>query len=137
MIYKSYCAINIAYYPFDIQNCTLKFGTWTYHVSRVYEFVDSDGILNPFPQGLLVNLQFLTNNESTVLERGWDLEDYVPSIEWEILSKYMKVILEDFHHRVFRLTSYSTRNCLCMLCGSLSRSNIRLHCPTQTIILHC
>ncbi|CAF1318383.1 unnamed protein product [Adineta ricciae] len=67
MIYKSYCAINIAYYPFDIQNCTLKFGTWTYH-------------------GRLVNLQFLTDNESTVLERGWDLEDYVPSIEWEILS---------------------------------------------------
>jgi hypothetical protein len=32
MIYKSYCSIDIEYYPFDRQNCTLKFGTWTYHV---------------------------------------------------------------------------------------------------------
>ncbi|CAF1203807.1 unnamed protein product [Rotaria sp. Silwood1] len=67
MVYKSYCFIDIQYYPFDRQNCTLKFGTWSYH-------------------GSLVNLQFLTNNESSVLERGWDLEDYTPSIEWEILN---------------------------------------------------
>ena len=68
MIYKSYCSIDIQYYPFDIQNCTLKFGTWTYH-------------------GSLVNLQFLTDNQSVIFERGWDLEEYNPSIEWEILSK--------------------------------------------------
>ncbi|CAF2512317.1 unnamed protein product [Rotaria sp. Silwood2] len=67
MVFKSYCFINIQYYPFDTQNCTLKFGTWSYH-------------------GSLVNLQFLTNNESSILERGWDLEDYTPSIEWEILN---------------------------------------------------
>lgn len=30
MIYKSYCAINIEYYPFDIQDCYMKFGTWTH-----------------------------------------------------------------------------------------------------------
>ncbi|CAF0748630.1 unnamed protein product [Rotaria sordida] len=67
MIYKSYCEIDIQYYPFDIQNCTLKFGTWTY-------------------SGSLVNLQFLTDNQSVIFERGWDLEDYTPSIEWEILN---------------------------------------------------
>ena len=75
MIYKSYCSIDIQYYPFDIQNCTLKFGTWTYY-------------------GALVNLQFLTNNESAVLERGWDLEDYTPSIEWEILSRVPSIHTE-------------------------------------------
>ncbi|CAF4478627.1 unnamed protein product [Rotaria socialis] len=67
MIYKSYCSIDIQYYPFDIQNCTLKFGTWTYY-------------------GSLVNLQFLTKHQSAIFERGWDLEDYTPSIEWEILN---------------------------------------------------
>ena len=36
MIYKSYCSIDIEYYPFDIQNCTLKFGTWTYHVRFLF-----------------------------------------------------------------------------------------------------
>ena len=84
MIYKSYCSIDIQYYPFDIQNCTLKFGTWTYY-------------------GALVNLQFLTNNESAVLERGWDLEDYTPSIEWEILSneERLKFTRSERHGSVF------------------------------------
>ncbi len=36
MIYKSYCSIDIQYYPFDKQNCTLKFGTWTYHVNKTF-----------------------------------------------------------------------------------------------------
>ena len=74
MIYKSYCSINIQYYPFDSQNCSLKFGTWTY-------------------DGSLVNLQFITNNQSSVIERGWDLEDYTPSIEWEIISKFLRIHL--------------------------------------------
>lgn len=68
MIYKSYCSIDIQYYPFDSQNCTLKFGTWTY-------------------DGSLVNLQFINNNQSAVIEDAWDLEDYTPSIEWEIIGK--------------------------------------------------
>ncbi|UJR16011.1 hypothetical protein I4U23_002926 [Adineta vaga] len=67
MIYKSYCPINIHLYPFDKQNCTLKFGTWSY-------------------SGSLVNLQFLTDHQSILIERGWDLEDYTPSIEWDILD---------------------------------------------------
>ena len=72
MTYKSYCAINIRHYPFDEQNCTLKFGTWTY-------------------SGSLVNLQFINNGQLSVIERGWDLEDYMPSIEWEILGKFIRI----------------------------------------------
>ena len=30
VVYKSSCKINILYYPFDEQNCTTKFGSWTY-----------------------------------------------------------------------------------------------------------
>ena len=44
MIYKSYCSIDIQYYPFDRQNCTLKFGTWTYHVNQ-FLILYSDKIL--------------------------------------------------------------------------------------------
>lgn len=29
-IYKSTCAIDILYFPFDTQECNLKFGSWTY-----------------------------------------------------------------------------------------------------------
>jgi len=29
-IFRSTCAVNILYFPFDIQICKLKFGSWTY-----------------------------------------------------------------------------------------------------------
>jgi len=65
VIYKSYCAINIQYYPFDVQNCTLKFGTWSHN-------------------GNLVDLNHKSGQ--IVVDVGVDLHDYYPSIEWDILS---------------------------------------------------
>ncbi len=35
VIYKSYCAIDIEHYPFDEQNCLLKFGTWSHNGNLV------------------------------------------------------------------------------------------------------
>jgi len=29
-IFRSTCSVDILYFPFDIQICTLKFGSWTY-----------------------------------------------------------------------------------------------------------
>jgi len=29
-IFRSTCPINITYFPFDIQICNMKFGSWTY-----------------------------------------------------------------------------------------------------------
>ena len=29
-IFKSTCKIDITWFPFDDQNCTMKFGSWTY-----------------------------------------------------------------------------------------------------------
>ena len=29
-IFRSTCSVDILYFPFDIQVCTLKFGSWTY-----------------------------------------------------------------------------------------------------------
>ncbi|CAF3973801.1 unnamed protein product [Rotaria sp. Silwood2] len=65
VIYKSYCAINIQYYPFDEQKCTLKFGTWSHN-------------------GNLVDLNHKSGQ--IVADIGVDLTDYYPSIEWDILA---------------------------------------------------
>ena len=34
-IFKSTCQIDITWFPFDDQNCDMKFGSWTYDGSKV------------------------------------------------------------------------------------------------------
>ena len=34
-IYKSSCTIDVEYFPFDEQECTLIFGSWTYSIDEV------------------------------------------------------------------------------------------------------
>ena len=60
-ILKSRCGINVEYFPFDDQKCTLKFTSWTY-------------------DGFRVNI---TNKESTA-----DLTSYLPSGEFELISAH-------------------------------------------------
>ncbi|VEL25919.1 unnamed protein product [Protopolystoma xenopodis] len=61
-IFKSTCTIDIRNFPFDYQNCHLRFASWTHDGHRM-------------------DLQFF-NNETTV-----DTEDYTESNEWEITAK--------------------------------------------------
>lgn len=41
-IFKSYCEIIVTYFPFDEQNCSMKFGTWTYDGTVVDIFPESE-----------------------------------------------------------------------------------------------
>ncbi|GAU97762.1 hypothetical protein RvY_09001 [Ramazzottius varieornatus] len=68
-IYKSYCLINVEYFPYDQQSCKMKFGSWTY-------------------DGWAVDLKPLRGyiNDSIDIKIGMDLSEYYPSIEWDILQ---------------------------------------------------
>ncbi|XP_034429927.1 acetylcholine receptor subunit alpha-like [Hippoglossus hippoglossus] len=41
-IFKSYCEIIVLHFPFDLQNCSMKLGTWTYDGNLVVVNPDSD-----------------------------------------------------------------------------------------------
>lgn len=58
-IYKSSCSIDVTFFPFDQQNCKMKFGSWTYDKAKI----DLERI------------------EETV-----DLKDYWESGEWAIVN---------------------------------------------------
>jgi hypothetical protein len=60
-IFKSTCQINIQKFPYDHQNCSMKFGSWTY---------DGDSI----------DIQFYDNT------RDINLIEYTESNEWEIIT---------------------------------------------------
>ncbi|KAK2569377.1 Neuronal acetylcholine receptor subunit alpha-3 [Acropora cervicornis] len=58
-IIESSCKIHVTNYPFDQQNCKLKFGSWTHEVNRL----------------------------ALTLERpSADLHEYSPSVEWELIG---------------------------------------------------
>ncbi|CAI9716419.1 neuronal acetylcholine receptor subunit beta-3-like isoform X2, partial [Octopus vulgaris] len=61
VIYKSSCAIDISHFPFDEQECVLKFGSWTY-------------------DGNKLDVNFLDNLTKI------DLSEYMPSNAWEIIE---------------------------------------------------
>lgn len=58
-IFKSSCAINVEYFPFDQQKCTMKFASWTY-------------------DGFQVNL--INSGDTT------DLSNYVANGEWDLVA---------------------------------------------------
>ncbi|OXU23952.1 hypothetical protein TSAR_008607 [Trichomalopsis sarcophagae] len=67
-IYKSFCEIDVEYFPFDQQTCFMKFGSWTY-------------------DGYTVDLRHLLQAEdSNEIDVGIDLTDYYISVEWDILE---------------------------------------------------
>uniref|UniRef100_A0A4X2KRE2 Cholinergic receptor nicotinic alpha 2 subunit n=1 Tax=Vombatus ursinus TaxID=29139 RepID=A0A4X2KRE2_VOMUR len=58
-IYKSSCSIDVTFFPFDQQNCKMKFGSWTYDKAKI---------------------------DLEQMEKMVDLKDYWESGEWAIIN---------------------------------------------------
>lgn len=94
-IFKSSCPINVRYFPYDIQECFMKFGSWTYNghqgsiksVSLItrYQIFKSSLIIS-------VSLKHITQkripeHEGNVhIDHAIDLKDFYPSVEFELLE---------------------------------------------------
>ncbi|GIY77269.1 acetylcholine receptor subunit alpha-like [Caerostris extrusa] len=67
-IYKSSCEIDVEFFPFDVQTCLMKFGSWTY-------------------DGFKVDLRHKDEVRGTnLVEIGIDLTEFYLSVEWDILE---------------------------------------------------
>ncbi|BFZ17533.1 hypothetical protein BsWGS_20572 [Bradybaena similaris] len=85
-VFKSSCSIDIRHFPFDVQSCHLKFGSWTYDGSKL-------------------DLQFHYSEVS-----GFEMNDYITSNEWDIEEstadrnvKYYPCCPEPYVDLVFKL----------------------------------
>lgn len=67
-IYKSYCGIDVEFFPFDEQECRMKFGSWTY-----------DGFMLD-----LRHMNQLPSNNSIAI--AMDLRDFYISTEWDVME---------------------------------------------------
>lgn len=56
-ITKSSCSVDVAYFPFDLQECHFTFGSWTHNGNQMDLFNALDSA---------------------------DLADFVPNVEWEV-----------------------------------------------------
>uniref|UniRef100_A0A1I8HTS5 Neur_chan_LBD domain-containing protein n=1 Tax=Macrostomum lignano TaxID=282301 RepID=A0A1I8HTS5_9PLAT len=80
IIFKSQCEINVEFFPFDTQICTLKLGTWTHngylidlrHVAQKAE-ADRTGMKN-------------FDNCEAFIDYAVDLSQFVDNVEWDILE---------------------------------------------------
>lgn len=73
-IYKTYCPIDVEYFPFDTQLCFMKFGSWTYDGNQVdlIHFCQKFGTTN--------------ENGSIFNTMGIDLKGYSENSEWDVLN---------------------------------------------------
>ncbi|XP_041369292.1 acetylcholine receptor subunit alpha-L1-like isoform X1 [Gigantopelta aegis] len=69
-IFKSSCPIDVEFFPFDVQTCSLKFGSWTYEGDQVD----------------LVHTCAPSNDPHVNIRSGVDLRDFYPSLEWDLLE---------------------------------------------------
>ncbi|KAJ8314215.1 hypothetical protein KUTeg_008776 [Tegillarca granosa] len=63
VIFKSSCSINVRYFPFDEQNCSMQFASWTYDSYQI-------------------NLVLTTNDGDT--------SNYIPNSEWDMKKLYVE-----------------------------------------------
>ncbi|XP_046457956.1 acetylcholine receptor subunit alpha-L1-like isoform X1 [Daphnia pulex] len=124
-IFKSYCEIDVEWFPFDTQTCFLKFGPWSHN-------------------GLQMDLRHI-NSSDNLVEIGINLKDYYPSVEWDIISvpaerheKFYECCPNEFYPDIFfnmtlrRKTLFYTVNLIIPCVGISCLSILVFYLPADS-----
>ncbi|CAI4221447.1 unnamed protein product [Auanema sp. JU1783] len=84
-IYKSMCQIDVEFFPFDLQQCEMKFGSWTYGGLEV-DLIHKDEHLQRIVEEEVEGVDGPIQESVWIVDEGIDLSDYYPSVEWDILK---------------------------------------------------
>ncbi|VDN01549.1 unnamed protein product [Thelazia callipaeda] len=77
-IYKSFCPIDVTWFPYDSQQCEMKFGAWSY----TGYYVD----LKQLPLDQIMNETDVNGQDVETMQVGMDLSFFYESAEWDLLS---------------------------------------------------
>ncbi|XP_068677823.1 neuronal acetylcholine receptor subunit alpha-10-like [Montipora foliosa] len=58
-VFKSICSVDVTNFPFDDQECLLKFGSWSFDITKIDLAVKNDSVLNKY---------YITNGEWQLLD---------------------------------------------------------------------
>jgi nicotinic acetylcholine receptor, invertebrate len=70
---ESFCQIDIEYFPYDKQKCTMKFGGWSYN-----GFLLDVSQLPARPEDVIENMHDDDGKEFQFLQQGMDLSAFYP-----------------------------------------------------------
>ncbi|EFO18871.2 hypothetical protein LOAG_09624 [Loa loa] len=84
-VYKSMCQINVEWFPFDEQICEMKFGSWTYSGSEV-DLKHKDSNIERKINEITIGVDGEHIETIWIVDKGIDLSDYYPSVEWDIIG---------------------------------------------------
>ncbi|CAK5098814.1 unnamed protein product [Meloidogyne enterolobii] len=92
------CQIDVEWFPFDAQTCEMKFGSWTYgglevdlkHKNEQMQHEEQELTVGPDGENQWETVFRKKNSKYQsfqvwVVDDGIDLNDYYPSVEWDIL----------------------------------------------------
>ncbi|KAI6230132.1 Acr-6 [Aphelenchoides fujianensis] len=77
--YDSLCVIDTEWFPYDMQSCELKFGSWTYSGSEL-------DMIHPEPPDLVENITLPDGSSELKVDLGIDISEYQESVEFDLLS---------------------------------------------------
>lgn len=88
-IYKSSCRIDVKYFPFDTQECEMRFASWTYNAKEV-TFMPYIEDRDKKPELTKLLPQHAVSVTSDELYK----DDYLESGTWDVISVSIKIKIE-------------------------------------------